>query len=82
MAKSEGKVQQFNPHANVPGPARLEMERADNSGTVNADPMFIADRQAIINHVMAYAYLVDESRWDNALVMALSGLGEGRRPGT
>jgi hypothetical protein len=34
----------FIPHKNVPGPVRLEMERADNSGTVNADPMFIADR--------------------------------------
>jgi acetoacetate decarboxylase len=40
------------------------MERADNSGTVNPDPMFIADRQAIINHVMAYSYLIDEGRWD------------------
>jgi 3-phenylpropionate/cinnamic acid dioxygenase small subunit len=37
---------------------------ADNSGKLNTDPMFMADRQAIINHVMAYAFLIDESRWD------------------
>ena len=57
--------QRFVPHANVPGPARLGVERADNSGTVHTDPTFIADRQAIINHVMAYSYLIDEGRWDD-----------------
>jgi acetoacetate decarboxylase/3-phenylpropionate/cinnamic acid dioxygenase small subunit len=56
---------EFIPHANVPGPARLEVERADNSGTVNADPMFMADRLAITNLVMAYSYLIDEGRWDD-----------------
>src|ERR1700720_295206 len=55
----------FVPHKNVPGPARLDMELADNSGKVNSDPMFIADRLAIINHVMAYSYLIDEGRWDD-----------------
>jgi hypothetical protein len=65
MAKNEGKEQKFVPHANVPGPARLEMPVADNSGTVNADPMFMADRLAIINHVLAYSYLIDEGRWDD-----------------
>ena len=50
----------FVPHKTVPGPPRLKMEVADNSGTVHTDPMYIADRQAIINHVMAYAYLIDE----------------------
>jgi hypothetical protein len=55
----------FVPHKNVPGPARLNMELADNSGKVNSDPMFIADRLAIINHVMAYSYLIDEGRWDD-----------------
>jgi acetoacetate decarboxylase len=65
MARNEGKVEKFIAHANVPGPARLKMERADNSGTVNTDPMFIADRQSIINHVMAYSYLIDEGRWDD-----------------
>ena len=48
----------FVPHKNVPGPPRLEMAVADSSGAVNTDPMFIADRQAIINHVMAYSYLI------------------------
>lgn len=57
--------EKFVPHKNVPGPARQKMERADNSGAVNADPMFVADRQAIINHVMAYSYLIDEGRWDD-----------------
>lgn len=55
----------FVPHKNVPGPARLDMELADNSGKVNSDPMFMADRLAIINHVMAYSYLIDEGRWDD-----------------
>jgi len=31
------------------------MAVADGSGTVNTDPLFLADRQAIINHVTAYA---------------------------
>jgi hypothetical protein len=56
----------FVPHKNVPGPPRLEMAVADNSGTVYTDPIFIADRQAIINHVMAYSYLIDEGRWDDS----------------
>ena len=55
----------FVPHKNAPGPARLEVEKADNSGTVNADITFIADRLAILNHVGAYAYLIDEGRWDD-----------------
>lgn len=55
----------FVPHKNVPGPPRLDMALADNSGTVNTDPQYIADRQAILNHVTAYAYLIDEGRWDD-----------------
>jgi acetoacetate decarboxylase len=55
----------FVPHKNAPGPARLEVEKADNSGVVNADPQFMADRLAIQNHVMAYSYLIDEGRWDD-----------------
>jgi hypothetical protein len=55
----------FIPHKNVPGPARLVMEVADNSGTVNSDPIFMADRLAIVNHLMAYSYLIDEGRWDD-----------------
>ena len=50
-------AKEFIPHANVSGPSRLEMPRADNSGVVNNDPMFVADRLAIINHVMAYSYV-------------------------
>ncbi|MCM3905489.1 MAG: hypothetical protein ND866_27665 [Pyrinomonadaceae bacterium] len=33
---------------------------ADNLGTVHTDPTFIADRQVIINYVMAFSYLIDE----------------------
>ncbi len=39
------------------------MEESDYSDKVNTDPGFIADRQAIVNHVTAYAYLLDEGRW-------------------
>jgi len=46
-------------------PKRLPMAGADNSGKpLPADPQFLADRLAIINHVTAYAYLIDEGRWD------------------
>jgi hypothetical protein len=49
----------------LPGPTRLESDpAADNSGSVNSDPMFIADRLAITNLMTAYAYLIDEGRWD------------------
>jgi acetoacetate decarboxylase len=53
----------FVPHPNTPAP-RLPTERADNSGTVNTDPQFMADRLAILNHVGAYSYLIDEGRWE------------------
>ena len=53
----------FVPHINTPAP-RLATERADNSGAVNADPKFMADRLAILNHVGAYSYLIDEGRWE------------------
>jgi acetoacetate decarboxylase/predicted SnoaL-like aldol condensation-catalyzing enzyme len=55
---------EFKPHAEVPGPERLKMEAADYSGTVHKDVEYIADRQAIVNHVLAYSYLIDEGRWD------------------
>ena len=45
--------EKFIPHKNAPAPVRLEMERADNSGTVNADLIIMADRLAVTNHVMA-----------------------------
>ena len=54
----------FVPFKNVPGPPRLEMATSDYSGTVNTDPQFIADRLAILNHINAYAYLIDEGRYD------------------
>jgi 3-phenylpropionate/cinnamic acid dioxygenase small subunit len=48
----------------IPGPAKLPMAQADYSGAVNTDVQFIADRLAIVNHVTAYSYLIDEGRWD------------------
>ena len=48
----------------IPGPQRLEMVVSDYSGTVHTDLAYIADRQAIVNHVSAYSYLIDEGRWD------------------
>jgi 3-phenylpropionate/cinnamic acid dioxygenase small subunit len=45
-------------------PKKLPMVEADYSGAVNTDPQFIADRLAILNHVAAYSYLIDEGRWD------------------
>jgi 3-phenylpropionate/cinnamic acid dioxygenase small subunit len=57
------------PHKNAPGPARLAMPKADNSGAVNANPEFIADRLAILNHVSAYAYLIDEGYWEDWLAL-------------
>ena len=59
-----GKWQPTDFQKRIPGPARLPMTVADNSGTVNADPGFMADRLAILNHVSAYSYLIDEGRWD------------------
>jgi 3-phenylpropionate/cinnamic acid dioxygenase small subunit len=41
------------------------MTEADYSGTPpKADLQFLADRLAIINHVTAYSFLIDEGRWD------------------
>lgn len=46
-------------------PARLPMVEADDSGTpLSPDPKLLADRLAIINHVTAYSFLIDEGRWD------------------
>ena len=52
----------FVPHASVPGPPRLDMALADNSGTVNTDIQFIADRQAIINKPYALNELMRAAR--------------------
>ena len=46
-------------------PRRLNMMEADYSGKpLPANPEFLADRLAIINHVTAYSFLIDEGRWD------------------
>ena len=55
----------FQPHAAVPGPKRLQMEVANYSGEVHNNPQYIADRQAIMNHVTAYSFLIDEGRWED-----------------
>jgi 3-phenylpropionate/cinnamic acid dioxygenase small subunit len=40
------------------------MMQADYSGKPLTTLEAIADRQAIINHVTAYSFLIDEGRWD------------------
>jgi len=45
-------------------PKRLPMMQADISGKPLTSIKAIADRQAIINHVTAYSFLIDEGRWD------------------
>ena len=53
----------YVPFPNVRAP-HLPTPNAADTGEVNKDIQFIADRQAIINHVTAYSYLIDEGRWD------------------
>ncbi|MBW2058791.1 MAG: hypothetical protein JRH07_13530 [Deltaproteobacteria bacterium] len=54
-------------------PARLPMVQADYSGKpLPADPKFLADRLAIINHVTAYSFLIDEGRWEQCQEYLLS----------
>jgi hypothetical protein len=66
MAKqNEGLMGVSELQKSLPGPMRLLREpAADNSGAVNSDPTFMADRLAIINHVHAYSFLIDEGRWE------------------
>jgi len=45
-------------------PKRLPMMQADNSGKPLTSWEAVADRQAIINQVTAYSFLIDEGRWD------------------
>ncbi len=45
-------------------PKRLPMMQADNSGKPLTSWEAVADRQAIVNHVTAYSFLIDEGRWD------------------
>jgi acetoacetate decarboxylase len=53
----------YVPFPNVRAP-HLPTESAADSGAPNTNIQYIADRQAIINHVTAYSYLIDEGRWD------------------
>jgi acetoacetate decarboxylase len=63
--KEKGLMGVSDLQKSLPGPMRLLREpAADNSGAVNSDPQFMADRLAIINHVTAYSYLIDEGRWE------------------
>jgi hypothetical protein len=64
-ARAWAQADKFVPHKTVPGPSRLKVEKADNSGAVIANIQFIADRLAILNHLTAYAYLIDEGRWED-----------------
>ncbi len=48
----------------LPGPKKFKMMEADYSGKVNTDLQFIADRQAIVNLITAYSFLLDEGRYD------------------
>jgi translation elongation factor EF-Ts len=45
-------------------PKRLPMMQADNSGKPLTSWEAVADRQAIVNQVTAYSFLIDEGRWD------------------
>jgi hypothetical protein len=54
MARNAGKGQEYIPHANATAP-RLATEQADNSGAVNTDPQFIADRLTILNQKLLVA---------------------------
>jgi acetoacetate decarboxylase/3-phenylpropionate/cinnamic acid dioxygenase small subunit len=55
-----------HPNTNAP---RLPTEQADNSGAVNADPKFVADREAIVNHITAYSHLIDDERYEDWLAL-------------
>jgi 3-phenylpropionate/cinnamic acid dioxygenase small subunit len=48
----------------LPGLGKHTMVEGDYSGKVNTNVQFIADRQAIVNLVTSYSYLIDEGRWD------------------
>ena len=45
-------------------PKKLPMVQADNSGKPLTDITMIADRQAAMNQVTAYSFLIDEDRWE------------------
>jgi hypothetical protein len=65
FAQSSGKKWELSEHQKgIPGPTKLDMSEADFSGTVDANPQWMADRLAILNLMTAYSYLIDEGRWD------------------
>ena len=45
-------------------PEKMPMVQADNSGKPLTDMTMIADRQAAMNQVTAYSFLIDEDRWE------------------
>jgi hypothetical protein len=65
IATSAWAQADFVAHPTAPGPKRLEVEKADNSGKMSTDIQFITDRLAILNHLSAYAFLFDEGRLDD-----------------
>jgi hypothetical protein len=69
MARNAGKGQEYIPHANATAP-RLATEQADNSGAVNTDPQFIADRLTILNQKLLVA----------GVMVATGGVREPARP--
>jgi 3-phenylpropionate/cinnamic acid dioxygenase small subunit len=46
-------------------PEKLPMVKSDNSGKPLTDIAMIADRQAAMNQVTAYSFLIDEDRWED-----------------
>jgi len=45
-------------------PKKMPMVQSDNSGKPLTDITMIADRQAAMNQVTAYSFLIDEDRWE------------------
>jgi hypothetical protein len=52
-------------------PKKLPMVTADNKGEPLTDLTMIADRQAFLNQVTAYSFLIDEEIGLHSLVMTL-----------
>lgn len=46
-------------------PKKLPMVTANNKNKPYADITMVADRQAILNQVTAYSFLIDEDRWED-----------------
>lgn len=74
VLSAEGKLKMYDPHdplwekptalqKRLP-PEKMPMVQADNSGKPLTDITMIADRQAAMNQVTAYSFLIDEDRWE------------------